>query len=117
MPCFGGIGDTLEDDVEYMHQMSARIESRVSRMKNEGQQAFVHCKIEFIQNCAKVKSKIEESQMAAKCHVTNNRNTELCALNRAKKAKVERDLGRAETLASWLQDYMKRKMLNYYYNK
>jgi hypothetical protein len=96
---FGGIGDTLEDDVEHMHQISARIESRVSRMKNKGQQAYVHSKIEVIQNCAMVKDKIEESRAAAK-RVTKNRNPEVCALTRAKKAKVERDQGRAETLAS-----------------
>ncbi len=26
---FEGIGDTLEDDIEHMHQMSARIEARI----------------------------------------------------------------------------------------
>ncbi len=45
-----------------------------------------------------VKEKIEESQVAAK-HVTKNRNPEVCATTRAKRAKVERDQGRAETLA------------------
>ena len=44
-----------------------------------------------------VKDKIEESKMRAKCIA--KRNPELCALNRAKMAKVERDQGRA-TLAS-----------------
>jgi len=34
---FQGIGDTLEDDVEQIHQISAKIESRISRMKNKGQ--------------------------------------------------------------------------------
>ena len=43
-----GIGDTLEDDVERIHQISAKIESRVSRMKNKGQQAHVHSKMEAI---------------------------------------------------------------------
>ncbi len=45
-----GIGDMLEDDVEHIHQIAARIESRTSRMKNKTQQAFVHSKIEAIQN-------------------------------------------------------------------
>jgi hypothetical protein len=35
---FNGIGDTLEDDIEHMHQISARIESCVSQMKNKEQQ-------------------------------------------------------------------------------
>jgi hypothetical protein len=61
MLCFGGIGDTLEDDVKHMHQISAQIESRVSQMKNKGQQAHFHSKFEVIQNCAMVKEKIEES--------------------------------------------------------
>ena len=99
MQRFGGIGDTLEDDVEHLHQMSARIESRVTRMKNKGQQAFVHSKIEVIQNCASVKQKIEESKMAAK-HVIIKRNLDQCAVARAKKAKLERDQERADTLAS-----------------
>jgi len=96
---FGGIGDTLEDDVEHLHQMSARIESRVSRMKNKGQQAFVHSKIEVIQNCAAVKQHIEDSKMAAK-RVIINRNQDLCAVSRAKRAKLERDEERAQTLTS-----------------
>ena len=82
---FGGIGDTIEDDVEHLHQMSARIESRVSRMKNKGQQAFVHSKIEVVQNCAAVKQHIEDSKMAAK-RVIINRNQDLCAVNSAKRA-------------------------------
>ena len=41
---FQGIGDTLEDDVEQIHQISAKIESRISRMKNKGQQAHIHSK-------------------------------------------------------------------------
>ncbi len=62
---YSGIGDTLEDDVERIHQISAKIESRVSRMKNKGQQAHVHSKMEAIQNCSLVREKIEESQQAS----------------------------------------------------
>jgi len=36
MRLFEGIGDTLEDDMEHMHRISARIEARVSRMKDKG---------------------------------------------------------------------------------
>jgi hypothetical protein len=63
---FEGLGDTLEDDIEHMHQMSARIEARISRKKNKSQQAFVHSKIEVVQNCAIIQEKIAESQAASK---------------------------------------------------
>jgi len=52
---YNGIGDTLEDDVEHIHQRAAKIESRVTRMKNKGQQAHVHSKMEAIQNCSMVR--------------------------------------------------------------
>jgi hypothetical protein len=39
---FQGIGDTLEDDVEQIHQLSAKIESRTSRMKNKGLRGLRH---------------------------------------------------------------------------
>jgi hypothetical protein len=39
------IGGMLEDDVEHIHQIAARIEARTSRMKNKAQQAFVYSKI------------------------------------------------------------------------
>jgi len=48
---FLGIGDTLEDDVERIHQISAQIESCVSRMKNRGQQA--HVRIVFYLWCGR----------------------------------------------------------------
>ncbi len=47
MKAFEGIGDTMGDDVEMMHQVAARIESHVGRMKNKDQQAFIHSKMEF----------------------------------------------------------------------
>jgi hypothetical protein len=99
MHCFEGIGDTLEDHIEHMHQMSARIEARISRMKNKNQQAFVHSKIEVVQNCALVQEKIAQSQAASKC-VMKRRNPEACVITKGKRAKEERDKGRAETLAS-----------------
>jgi hypothetical protein len=48
MRCFEGIGDTLEDDVDHVHQISAHIEARVSRMKDKDKQALVHSKMEVI---------------------------------------------------------------------
>jgi len=96
---YNGIGDTREDDVKRMHQMSARIEARTSRMKNKGQQSFVHSKIEVVQNCAMVQKKNLESQAASR-RVMKKRNPEACTITRAKRAKAERDQGRAETLTS-----------------
>jgi hypothetical protein len=37
---FESIGDMLEDDIEHMHQMSARVEARISRMKNKSFSPF-----------------------------------------------------------------------------
>jgi hypothetical protein len=81
---FQGIRDTLEDDVERIHQISAKIESRISRMKNKGQQAHVHSKMEAIQNCNLVKGIIEESQLSSK-RILKKCNIELCAHECAKK--------------------------------
>jgi len=39
---FRGIGDTLEDDVERIHKISAKNEAHVSWMKNKNQQANVY---------------------------------------------------------------------------
>jgi hypothetical protein len=38
---YQGIGDILEDDVEYTHQVATRIEARTTQMKGKAQQAFV----------------------------------------------------------------------------
>ncbi len=76
---FQGIGDTIEDDVDCIHQISAQIESHVSRMKNKGQQAHVHSKMEAIHNCNLVKEKNEASQIVSK-RVFKRQNHELCAL-------------------------------------
>jgi hypothetical protein len=94
-----GIGDTLEDDVERIHQISAQIESRVSRMKNKGQQAHVHSKMEAIQNSTLVKAKIEASQLQSK-RVFKKRNIEKCAHERSKRLKEDRDISRSQTMLS-----------------
>ena len=49
-----GFGDMLEDDVEHTHQIAAKIEARVSRMKNKKGQANVHSKMEAMQNSREV---------------------------------------------------------------
>jgi hypothetical protein len=97
MRCFEGIGDTLEDDVEHMHQISARIEARVSRMKDKDKQALVHSKMEAIQFNAEVSENIELSKQLAK-RSFKKLNPELCAATRAVKLKKERDESRDETL-------------------
>jgi len=61
-----GIGDMLDDDVEHTHQIAARIESRTSQMKNKTQQAFVHSKIEAIQNSQDIGGKLEAPPLHAK---------------------------------------------------
>ena len=45
-----GIEDMLEDDVEHIHQIAVWIESKKSWMKNKAMQAFLHSKIDAIQN-------------------------------------------------------------------
>ena len=84
---FQGIGDTLEDDIEHMHQISARIESRISRMKNKEQQAFVHSRMEAIQCNVQVSEIIEERKIEAKRKMNTVHNAE----SRAKRLKEERD--------------------------
>jgi hypothetical protein len=95
--CFQGIGDTLEDDVECIHQVSAQIESRISRMKNKNQQAHVHSKMEAIQSSTSVKEQIQASQLLAKL-LLKKCSLQLCAIERTKKLKKKRDGSRAETL-------------------
>jgi hypothetical protein len=62
---FEGIEDLLEDNIEHMHQTSARIEVRTSRLKNKSQKAFVHSNIEVVQNFAFVQKNITKSQAAS----------------------------------------------------
>jgi len=92
----------LEDDVEHIHQIAAKIEVRTSRMKDKTRQAFVHSKIEAIQNSQEIKAKVVESQWNAK-RKFKKRNQELDSEQRNMKLKVERDSNRMETLKR-LQD-------------
>jgi hypothetical protein len=62
---FQGIGDMLEDDIEHIHKIADQIESRTSQMKDKAQQAFVHSKIEVIQNSQDIAVKLEASQLQA----------------------------------------------------
>jgi hypothetical protein len=97
MRLFEGIGETLEDDVEHMHQISAWIEAWVSRMKDKDKQALVHSKMEAIQFNVEVTEKIEQCKMSSICDF-KKRNPELCAVSRAVKLKKEREDFQAETL-------------------
>jgi hypothetical protein len=79
-----GIGDMLEDDVEHIHQMAARIESRTSRMTNKALQPFLHSKIEAIQNSHVIKQQIQSSQDNAK-RASKERDPEADSFIRNKK--------------------------------
>jgi hypothetical protein len=92
-----GIGDMLEDDVEHVHQMAARIEARTSRMTNKAQQPLIHSKIEAVQNSQQIKGKIEMSQQNAK-RIFKKRNPEADSFIKNAKLKSERDQIREETL-------------------
>jgi hypothetical protein len=61
-----GIGDMLEDDVEHVYQMAARIEMQASRMNKKALEPFIHSKVETIQNSQAMKKKIALSQQHAK---------------------------------------------------
>jgi len=86
---FQGIGDILEADIKHMHQISARIKSCVSRMKNKDQQALVHSRLEAITSNVEVITNIEERKIAAKCKIKST--TTESAENRAKRLKEERN--------------------------
>jgi len=92
-----GIGDMLEDDVEHVHQMAAKIESRTGRMANKALQPFIHSKIEAIQNCNVIKGQIESSQQSAK-RVFKCRDPEKDSTIKNKKLKIERDQTRLKAL-------------------
>jgi hypothetical protein len=100
MRCFEGIGDTLEDDVEHMHQISARIEARVSRMKDKDKQALLHSKMEAIQFNVEVSETIELSKQLAK-RSFKNQNPELCAATRAVSRFNRLALFSSITLKAW----------------
>jgi hypothetical protein len=95
-----GIGDMLEDDVEHIYQMAARIEKQTSRRTNKALQPFIHSKIEAIQNCQEIKGKIELSQKNAKrtFKKSKKRTPEADSLLKNSKLKTERDQMRIEML-------------------
>ena len=98
MKRFEGIGDMLEDDVERIHQIATKIESRVTRIKNKNMQALAHSKIEAVQNNYDVKERIKESKLKSKRNFKKRKSDE--AITKAAKAKVERDYSRLESLES-----------------
>jgi len=92
-----GIGDMLEDDVEHIHQMAARIEMQTSRMNNKALKPFIHSKVEAIQNSHAIKEKITESQHNAK-RAFKKRNPVTVPLEKNAKLKTERDKMRNEKM-------------------
>ena len=97
MKRFNGIGNMLEDDVEHIHQIAAKIEAQVSRMKNKNHQALVHSKLEHMQNTREIREVTEQSILLSKQNF-KKRNLELCATTKLAKAKIDRDYNRIEAL-------------------
>jgi hypothetical protein len=62
----GGFGDMLEHDVEMMHQIAGRFESRASKIKGHEKWAFSHAKMEATMNSKYVQNNIKESQLKSK---------------------------------------------------
>jgi len=91
---FNGIGDMLEDDVEHIHQIAAKIEARVSQMKNKNAQANVHSKMEAMQNSREIREATEKSVQLSKRVLKN----ELQTASKVVEAKEERESKRMETL-------------------
>jgi hypothetical protein len=98
MKRFDGIGDMLEDDVEHIHQKAAKIETQIGRMKNKEHQAFVHSRLEAMQNSREIKEAMESSIARSKRNF-KKRNLEHSSVERKAKAKIERDVSRMATLA------------------
>jgi hypothetical protein len=99
MKRFDGFGDTLEDDIEHMHQISASLEAQVGQMKNKEQQALIHSKMEAVQSNEEVHQNVERIKVESKRNF-KKRNFEICAETRAKKLKEERDERRAQAAIS-----------------
>jgi hypothetical protein len=82
----GGVGDMLEVDHEYLHQMSQKISYRTSRIKNPVQQAMSHSKME-----AKLNNKESiEKQRSHNCIQREpSRKLEQACLNERLKPKLK----------------------------
>jgi hypothetical protein len=76
----------LEDDVEMIHQIAGRFESRASKIKGREKQALSHAKMEAIMYSKDVQKNIKDSQKTAKHTLTVNKEEE-----RRKRLKSERD--------------------------
>jgi len=92
MKTFQGIGDTMEDDVEMMHQVAARIESRVSRMKNKDQQALRNADCCAVLKAKKLKEEREEKRsLTAEIVAKSNYETLTTAHQKAVEDKLMQD--------------------------
>jgi hypothetical protein len=91
---FNGISDMLEDDVEHIHQIAAKIEVQVSRMKNKSGQALVHSKMEVMQNSHEIREAMDNSMQLSKRTFKNDLQTNL----KLSEAKEQRERRRMETL-------------------
>ncbi len=91
-----GIREMLKDDLKHIHQMTARIEVGTSRMKRKAQQAFVHSKIQAIQNSQEIKVKLASSLEHTE-RKFKKRNSELNTVLRNTMLKMEWDCSILET--------------------
>jgi hypothetical protein len=81
---FNGIGDMLEDDVEHMQQIAAKMEARV----------LVHSKMEPMQNSCEIREAMENSIQLSKRTFKN----ELQTYSKLNEAKEERESKRMENV-------------------
>ena len=99
MRMFGGIGDILEDDVEKMHQIAGRSESRVARLKSATNRALAEAKIEAISKNCQVKQHVERSKQVAK-RKFSDQEARLSVADKKKSLKSERDHKQLQTVTA-----------------
>jgi hypothetical protein len=80
--------------VEHIHQIAAKIEARVSRMKNKSGQALVHSKMEAMQNSREIREAMDNSMQLSKRTFKNDLQTNL----KLSEAKEQRERRRMATL-------------------
>jgi hypothetical protein len=112
MKMFSGIRDILEDDVEKMHQIAGRSESRVARLKSATNRALAEAEIEAISKDQKVKQNVEKSKELAK-RKFSDLDTRLKLAHKKKSQKYEQDQKQIQTVAE-LCDKLLPKIVSVY---
>jgi hypothetical protein len=99
MRMFCGIGDILEDDVEKMHQIAGRSESRVARLKSAANRALAEAKIEAISKNSLVKKHVERSKQVVK-RKFSDQEARLSQADKKKSLKSELDHRQLQTVTA-----------------